>query len=317
MEFDLDFVRRIRSVVDEHARRTPLLRSEWLSDQLGKSVFLKCENLQITGSFKLRGAVAALSELGTSAREQGVLTCSTGNHGQGLAYAAARFGVACKVVVPRDAAKNKVDKIRARGATVVEAPGDGYDQALEWMFENSQELGGTYVSAFEGPAILAGNGGTTALEIFEEQPDVDCLVIPTGGGGLICGVGTVARELAPKVKVIGVNPRESAAMWLSRRDDRAYTKLDAAETLADGVEGGVGASNFELAKSLVDDVVCVSEDAIESAMRDVLLREKMVIEGAAALGVAALFEADIPGERIVIVLSGGNLDASKIKRILA
>ena len=317
MNVTLELVQRVRQAVDEFARRTPLLRSEWLSRQTGKSVFLKCENLQLTGSFKLRGALAAISELSAAQREQGVLTCSTGNHGQGLAFAAERAGVACKVVVPLGAAANKLAKIRGLGGEVVEAPGNGYDEALAWMFERADELGGTYVSAFEDAAIIAGNGGTTALEIFEDTEALDTIVAPTGGGGLICGVGLVARDLAPSARIIGVNPERSPALWMSRRDGRAYTTLEPAETLADGVEGGVGAANFELAKTLVDDVVCVGEDQIESAMREVLLREKLLIEGSAALGIAALLAGQIEGERVAVILSGGNLDPTLIRRLVS
>ncbi len=315
MKLTIELVRRVRPAVEAFVRRTPMVESAWLSQETGKRVFLKCENLQLTGSFKVRGALAAIAELDDESRAAGVLTCSTGNHGQGLAFAAAQAGVSCKVVVPRDAAKNKVAKILGSGAEVVEAPGEGYDEALAWMFDNAEELGGTYVSAFEDPAIIAGNGGTTALEIFEDLPAADTVVVPAGGGGLICGVGLVARDFAPTARVIGVNPKRSPALWMSRRDGRAFTTLEPAQTLADGVEGGVGAENFELAKTLVDDVVCVSEVSIESAMREILLREKLLIEGAAALGVAALLEHDLPGDCVVIILSGGNLDPAVLRRI--
>ena len=323
MEVSLDLVRDVRATVERYTRRTPLLESAWLSEATGRRVLLKCENLQVTGSFKVRGALAALSRMDKTERERGVYTSSTGNHGQALAFAAQKLDVPCTVVVPRSAPANKVQKIRMRGARVIEFAGDGYDDAQEWTLAQGDELGGTYVSAFEDAAVIAGNGGTTALEIFEDEPDVDCVVVPVGGGGLIVGVGVVARAVARVpggVRVVGVNPRNSAAMWLSREHGQAYTRLDPSNgggpTIADGVEGGVGAENYRLAVELVDDVQRVSEEAIERAMRDVLLHEKLLVEGSGALGVAALLDACPEGKCLAVVLSGGNLDPGLLKGLL-
>ena len=222
--------------------------------------------------------------------------------------------------MPRAAPANKVEKIRARGARVIAFDGDSYDDAQDWTLAHGEELGGAYVSAFEDPFVIAGNGGTTALEIFEDEPAVDCVVVPTGGGGLICGIGLVAREVAGAARVIGVNPTNSSALWLSRRDGRAYTRLDASNgggaTIADGVEGGVGAENFRLATELVDDVVRVSEEAIAGALREVLFHEKLLVEGSGALGVAAVLDVCPEGECLAIVLSGGNVDRERLRDLL-
>ncbi len=311
MEVPFELVERVRPAVAEHVRRTPLLASAWLADETGKRVDLKAENLQVTGSFKVRGALAALAESASGE----VFTVSTGNHGQALAFAAARLGLACTVVVPRVAPANKVEKIRARGAEVVAAPFDGFDDAQAWALEEGR-FAGRFVSAFEDAHVAAGNGGTTMLEVLEDGPELDAVVVPTGGGGLVVGVGAVCRRLAPSTRVVAVNPEASAGLWLSRRDGRAHVHLASDPTIADGVEGGVGAENYRLAETLVDDVVTVSEDAIRAAMRDTLLHEKLIVEGAGALGVAALREGKVEGERVAVLLTGGNVDARLLAELL-
>ncbi len=314
MEVPFELVQAVLPAVREHALRTPLLESARLSERTGGTVLLKCENLQRTGSFKLRGALAALAQLREP--ERGVFTVSTGNHGQALACAAQRLAIPCTVVVPRGAAANKVLKIRARGARVLTAPFDGFDDAQAWALE-SAALPGAFVSAYEDAAVAAGNGGTCALELFEQAGELDAIVVPSGGGGLVVGIGVVARALAPRTRVVAVNPIASPALWLSRRDGRAHVHLASAATLADAVEGGVGAENYRLSRGLVDDVVTVSETSIRSAMRDTLLHEKLVVEGAGALGVAAVTEGLVQGRRIAVLLTGGNVDTSLVAEILA
>lgn len=321
MEVPLELVRAVRPAVDAHARRTPLLESTWLSERTGRRVLLKCESLQETGSFKLRGALAALDRMAPELRERGVFTASTGNHGQALAFAAAKLGVPCTVVVPRGAPENKVGKIRSRGAEVIPAPTAGYDAAQEWALGVGAPEGATYVSPYEDAAVAAGNGGTTALEILEDAPDVDAFVVPTGGGGLVVGVGAVARALAPDARVIAVNPEASAALWRSREEGRAYTTLDETNgggpTIADGVEGGVGAENYRLAETLVDEVRRVPEAEIESAMGQLFVRERLVVEGAGALGVAAVLAAPPEARCVAVIVTGGNVDLERMARLLS
>ena len=177
-ELTSDLVRRVRDLIDPHVRHTPLLRSEWLSSLSGGDVYLKCENLQTTGSFKVRGGLAAVALLDPESRARGVVTASAGNHGMGLAYAASVFGISCKVVISQAVPKVKEKGIRALGAEVIRAPHDGYDATQAWTLSRLEELGGIYVSPFEGTVVMAGNGGTTFLEVDEEIEDLEAMVVP-------------------------------------------------------------------------------------------------------------------------------------------
>ena len=268
-DLTIEFIHRIRPVVSQHTRRTPLVHSHSLSALAGCEVYLKCENLQLTGSFKLRGAIAEVAELDDDTRRRGVFAASAGNHGQGLALAAQRFGVPCTVVVPRSVPRVKEEAIRGHGAIVRKAPFDGYDDTQAWMHEHADEFDGTFVSAFEGVGVMAGNGGTLGLEIVEDVPELDAIVVPCGGGGCVVGVGAVVHAMHPATRVIAVNTDASPGMWLSRRDGRAHVHVDSAPTIAEGLEGGVGPEQFELGRQLIDDVVLVEEAAIRRAVVDV------------------------------------------------
>jgi len=298
----------IREVVARHTRRTPLLRSEWLSQLTGSEVFLKCENLQITGSFKVRGAVAALSTLSEEQRSWGVVACSAGNHGLGLALAAKTFGVPCTIVVPRSVPAVKEEGIRAFGARVVKCPHEGYDRTQAWTLERLGELGGVFTSPVEDPAVIAGNGGTTMLEVLEDAPPLDAVVVPCGGGGCVIGAGIVARAKSPTTRVIAVNTDASPGMWLSRRDGRPHVVVDGAPTIADGIEGGVSEVTLRLGERFIDDVVLAQETTIRRAVPQIARHEHMMVEGSGAAGVAALLNGRIDAGCICIVLSGGNID---------
>jgi threonine dehydratase len=306
-----ELIERVAPAVRARVRRTPLIRSEWLSGATGGDVWLKCENLQITGSFKVRGPFAKFAEVKGIRR---AVAASAGNHGQGLAYAAREYGVPCTVVVPRGIPKVKEEKIRAYGAEVVKAPFDGYDDTEEFARKSAGDA--TWISPFDDPHIIAGNGGTTALEIAEELRGIDRFVMPVGGGGLAIGVGVVARALCPDAKVIGVNSEASPGMWLSRRDGRAHLRVDSKETIAEGLEGGVAETTYRLGLKFIDDVVCVGEPGIASAVVQTLKHERMLIEGSAAVAVAALLKMKAPG-RAVVILTGANVDLDRAKRLLS
>ena len=306
----------VRPAVVAATERTPLRRSRALSEAAGADVYLKCECLQRTGSFKIRGAVAALSRLAEDAA--GVVTCSTGNHGTALTVAAAERGISCTVVVPGNVAPVKEAKIRAGGARIVHSPHPGYDRTQEWTLEHLDELGGVWISPFEDPWVVAGNGGTTGLEILEDRPDVDTLVTPVGGGGLAAGLGQ-ALELTGRlgeVRLLGVNSEASPGMARSRREGRALTVIESDPTLADGIEGGVGEITFELGNRYLDEVVEVTEEALAEAVGFVHRAEGLVIEGAAATGVAALLAGRIPGERVVVLLTGSNIDPARHRSLI-
>jgi len=311
MDYDVDFelVERVTPAVRARVRRTRLVRSAWLSEVRGGEVLLKCEHEQITGSFKVRGPFAKLAE----ARLARVVAASAGNHGMGLAYAAREHAIPCTIYVPRTVPAVKEEKIRALGAELVKAPFDSYDPTEEYARSRSE--GALWVSPFDDPHIIAGNGGTTAMEIFEEAGAVDAVILPCGGGGLAIGVGVVARRLAPGAAVIGVNSEASPGMWLSRRDGRAHLRVDSKPTIAEGIEGGVSETTYRLGLRFIDDLIAVSEEAIARAVVEMRRREGMTIEGSAAAGVAAVVEGRVARDRkrIVVVLTGGNIDPARLQ----
>jgi threonine dehydratase len=307
-DFRADRISRIRPAVDAVVRRTPLRHSPSLSRATGRDVHLKCEGLQLTGSFKIRGAVAAVSQLPPDT--SGVVTCSTGNHGNALTHAARLAGLDCTVVVPGGVAPVKEQKMKEAGARIIHAPPQGYDLTQDWTQEQLPELGGVWVSPFEDPWVVAGNGGTTGLEIFEDLPDVDTLVTPVGGGGLAAGLGQAVELLgrSGNLRLVGVNSVASPGMWRSRRDGRAHLHIESDATLADGIEGGVGELTYLLGNRYLADVVQVEEAALAEAVGRIHREEDLRIEGASATTVAALLQGLVgEGDRVVLVLTGSNI----------
>lgn len=288
-----------------HIRRTPLIPSLWLSDVSGGEVWLKCENLQVTGSFKVRGAIAAVAHTPGS-----VAAVSAGNHGIGVAFAARLFGRRCTVFVPRTVPRVKADAIRTLGADLVVSPFDGYDDTHAWALERMEGM--AEITPESNPWVIAGNGGTTGLEIFEQR--FDAVVAPFGAGGLANGIGMVAKQHG--ARVIAVNTEASPGLWLSRRRGRAVQRLEARPTLAEGLEGGVTPQAFELAQQYVHDVVVVTEATIRRAVVEVLRRERMLIEGSAAAAVAAILEGSVPRGRLAVVLTGSNIDLERFKSLV-
>lgn len=313
-EISFELIERITPGVRARVLETPLLPSPWLSELAGAEVLLKCENLQLTHSFKIRGAIAKFVD---TPGLTGVASASAGNHGQGLAWAAREFGAACKIFVPRSIPRVKEDAIRALGAELVKSPFDGFDETDLWAREKTG--GASWVSAFDDPHVMAGNGGTVVLEILERAPRVDCVVVSCGGGGMAIGAGVALHCLRPGSRVVGVNSESSPGMWLSRRDGRAHPKIESKATIAEGIEGGVPQSTYELGLRHIDDVVVVTEASIRRAVVEALRRHALLIEGSAAAAVAALMEGKIaPGVKsIAVVLSGGNIDPARLESLLA
>jgi len=314
MIFDVtsDLIASLRPVVSENTRRTPLLKSEWLSSLTGGEVWLKCENLQVTGSFKARGGFAAMA----MEKPGSVVAASAGNHGQGLALAARRFGVPCTIVVPRSIPHVKEQAIRSHGARLVRSPFDGYDDTEAWARDHLDEIGGTFISPFDHPAVIAGNGGTLGLEIFEEAGELDAVVVPCGGGGCAIGIGVTARARSTGTRIIGVNTDASPGMWLSRRDRKANLRVDSLPTIAEGIEGGVSENSFRLADRYIDEVVKVREATIRRAVAETALREHLIVEGSGAAGVAAVMDGQIRGKKVCIVLTGSNIDPELFAELL-
>jgi threonine dehydratase len=302
---------RLKSVV----RRTPLERSGSLSQRAGAEVFVKLETQQRTGSFKLRGACNAVAMLTATDRAAGVVTASAGNHGLGVAYAARLYNVPATVFVPADASRVKRERIRALGAVLREVPGT-YDDAHAASTHFAAETAARYIHAFSDPHVVAGQG-TVGLEILEELPDARTILAPVGGGGLIGGVGIVARALAPEAKVIGVQSRETAAMHASLREGSPVLP-PMGPTLCDGLAGEIDAHSLALAQRVVDRMVLVEEGEVERAIHRLYTDAGTVAEGSAAVVAAALTEERLGGidGPVAAILSGSNIDAAVLGRIL-
>ena len=302
--------RRIRDIV----RPTPLERSASLSVAAGADVWLKLETLQRTGSFKLRGAVNAVSLLSPVERARGLVTASAGNHGLGVALAARELGARATVFVPADAPATKRQRIAAFGATLREVPG-GYDDAHAEAEAYAADHGALYLHAFSDPAVVAGQG-TVALEIFDALPEARTLVVPVGGGGLVGGVGTVARAVGG-VRVVGVQSKATSAMHASLAAGRLVSP-PLEPTLCEGLAGDVDAPSLSLAQRVLDEIVLVPEEAVRSAMRRLYREEGVVVEGSGAVAAAALWEGALPNleSPVVVVLSGSNVDATLLAQIV-
>jgi threonine dehydratase len=303
--------RRLEGVV----RRTPLERSAALSEAAGCEVFLKLETQQATGSFKARGAANALALLDTSGRAHGVVTASAGNHGLGVALAAQRLGICAHVLVPADAPAVKRRRIARLGAAVHEVAG-GYDEAHVAALDFASEHGARYVHAFSEPAVVAGQG-TVGLEIVEQLPAVQTVLVPVGGGGLIGGIGVLLRALTPGVRLVGVQSEAAAAMHDSLAAGR-LVPWSSAPSLCDGLAGDTDQAALDLVRDVVDEMVLVSEAEVRTAIRRLYEEEAIVAEGSAAVVAAALWEgrvASLEGP-VAAVLTGGNLDAPVLAEVL-
>ncbi|MDP2663112.1 MAG: threonine ammonia-lyase [Dehalococcoidia bacterium] len=297
-------------------RHTPLVFSHTYSRETGARVYLKTENLQRTGSFKIRGAYVKMCHLSPEARRAGVIAASAGNHAQGVAFAGAHLGIPTTIVMPVDAALAKVEATRARGAEVI-LHGSGFDQAQTYARHLQRQRGLVMVPAFDDDLVMAGQG-TLALEILQDLPDPDLLLAPVGGGGMIAGIALAVKERNPSVKVIGVQasaaPAAAASFRCGRREER-----HASPTVADGIAvQRPGRLTFPIMKKHVDDIVTVGEEEISHAMVMLLERSKLLVEGAGAVGLAALLSGRVraEGQKVVVVLSGGNVDINQVAKVI-
>jgi threonine dehydratase len=313
---DLEAVRVAASAIRGRVRCTELIHSEFLSSVTGRVLHFKCENLQRTGSFKIRGALNFLLQQSPAAVQRGVITASAGNHAQGVACAATQRGVTALVVMPETTPLAKVLATRHYGAEVV-LHGFDYDEAAARARELAAESARLYVPAFDHPLIIAGQG-TIALEILEELPETGTLVVPIGGGGLIAGIATAAKALKPAIRVVGVEAAGAPTALLSRRK-KERVRLTAARSLADGIMvKQLGELTFPVIEKLVDELVTVEEEEIAQAIVALLEKKKLVVEGAGAVTLAALLYA--PRDRFhgttVCLLSGGNIDVQTLSRVV-
>lgn len=279
-------------------------------------IYLKPENLQYTGSFKLRGAYYKISQLTDEEKAKGVIACSAGNHAQGVALGAAHNGIKATICLPAGAPISKVEATRALGAEICLVPGV-YDDAYNKAIELRDEHGYTFVHPFDDPLVIAGQG-TIGLEIVEEMPDVDAVIVPVGGGGLISGVAFALKTLKPDIKVYGVQAAGAPSMVESlNRDERI--RLDSVSTIADGIavkEPGI--NTYEMCQKYVDDIVTVTDDEIAAAILALIEQHKLVSEGAGAVSVAAAMFNKVPvkGKKVVCLVSGGNIDVTSLNRVI-
>ena len=296
------------------ARKTRLIHSDYFSELCHNDVYLKPENLQHTGAFKLRGAYNKISQLTPEERAKGVITASAGNHAQGVAYAAQKLGVKAVICMPATTPILKVEGTRALGAEVV-LHGDGFDDAYAHSLELQKKYGYVYIHPFNDLQVLLGQG-TTALEIIDALKDVDAILCPIGGGGFASGVALATKLVNPNVKVIGVEPENAACMKAALEADKVVT-LASADTVADGCAvKTAGTLTFEFCKKYLDDIITVSEIDIMNALLSLIEKHKLVAEGAGVLSLAALAKLPFQGKKVVSIISGGNIDISTISALI-
>lgn len=295
-------------------QETKLVYSDYLSGNTGNKVYLKPENMQLTGAYKLRGAYYKISTLTDKERSKGLITASAGNHAQGVAYAAKCYGVKATIVMPTTTPLIKVNRTKGYGADVV-LYGDVYDEACAKAYELAKENGYTFIHPFDDPAVATGQG-TIAMEIFKELPLVDIILVPIGGGGLATGVSTLAKQLNPKIKVIGVEPAGAACMKASIASGKVVT-LPGVNTIADGTAVKTpGEAIFPYIQKNLDDIITVEDEELVVSFLDMVENHKMVVENSGLLTVAALKHLECKDKKIVAILSGGNMDVITMSSVV-
>lgn len=313
-ELTIGEVYRAQMVLKDVARHPKIIGPTTLSDSC--RIYLKPENLQHTGSFKLRGAYYKISQLSEEEKKRGVIACSAGNHAQGVALGATHNGIKSLICLPAGAPISKIEATKRLGAEVCLVPGV-YDDAYAKALELKEKHGYTFVHPFDDPLVIAGQG-TIGLEILEEMPDVEAIVVPVGGGGLISGVAFAVKTLRPDIKVYGVQAEGAPSMVRSLADSERL-HLDSVSTIADGIAvKEPGENTFALCRKYVDEIVTVSDDEIAAAILALLEKQKLVAEGAGATAVAAAMFGHLPveGKKIVCLVSGGNIDVNILNRII-
>ena len=301
-------------LVQQVTTPTDLIYSDYYSEQTGAKVYLKPENMQRTGAYKVRGAYYKISTLTPEEREKGLITASAGNHAQGVAYAAKKYGVKAVIVMPTTTPLIKVNRTKALGAEVV-LFGDVYDESCEKALQLAEEHGYTFIHPFDDAAVATGQG-TIAMEIYKELPLVDIILVPVGGGGLATGVSTLAKMLNPKIRVIGVEPAGAACLTESLKEGKVVT-LPSVNTIADGTAVKTpGSFIFPYLQKNLDSVITVQDEELVEAFLDMVENHKMVVENSGLLSVAALRHLDCKGKKVACVISGGNMDVITMSSVV-
>ncbi|KAA0760597.1 bifunctional threonine ammonia-lyase/L-serine ammonia-lyase TdcB [Bacillus sp. AR2-1] len=310
-------IKKAQKILDGNARKTPLVKSFYLTSKTGGEIYLKLENMQLTGSFKFRGAFNKISQLTNEEKERGVIACSAGNHAQGVALSSHLLKIKSKIVMPTSAPQAKVDATRGYGSEVI-LYGDTFDDAKVKCEAIIKETGETYLHPYDDVEVMAGQG-TIGLDILDDMWDVDTVIVPIGGGGIISGIAVALKSFNPSINIIGVQAENVHGMKASY-DAGEIVSHYKAPTIADGCAVKMpGNLTFEIVKNLVDEIVTVSEEELEVAMKDLLQRGKAVVEGAGALATAALLAGKVDkyvqGKKVVAVISGGNVDLKRISSV--
>ena len=308
---DLNAIRQAHQQISEHAHRTPILRSKQVNDKTGGEILFKCENFQKVGAFKFRGASNAIFSLSDEEAKNGVATHSSGNHAQAVALAARLKGIPAYVVMPENAPKVKVKAVQNYGAEVTfcESTLEARETTLEQVVE---QTGATFIHPYDDARIIAGQG-TCALEMLEDHPDLDIIIAPVGGGGLLSGTAIVAKSLKPDIQVIGAEPANADDAYRSFKAGK-HIPVKNPDTIADGLRTSLGKLPFSIITKYVDEIVTVQEESIIEAMRYVWERLNMIIEASCAVPVAAVFDGkvDVKGKKAGIIITGGNVDLDNL-----
>lgn len=314
---NLQDIRDARETIRNLVRRTPLVHSQFLSNFCDGEVYLKLENLQTTNSFKIRGALNKMLHLSAEEMKRGVVTASAGNHAQAVAIGAEKLKLSARIVIPRNTPKIKIDKIRKHNVELI-LHGDIYDEAEQKAIDLAKEDGLTYISPYNDRLVIAGQG-TIGLEVHEDLPTVDTVIVPVGGGGLISGIGVAIKSIEPSVQIIGVQSEASPVMYESLKADK-IVDVEMRESIADGLFGGIekGSMTFGIVQEYVDDLLLVKEETIRKAIFLLWDKEKQVVEGAGATAIAPIIESKglFMGKEIVAVISGGNIEDKLFEYVL-
>jgi len=313
----LENIQVARKAITSLIKRTPLVQSQFLTALCGCPLFLKLENLQITSSFKPRGVFNKLLHLNAEEKTRGIITASAGNHGQAVAFVAQKLGYYARVVVPEPTPKVKIDGIKKYGADLV-LFGENYDVAERKAKELARKDGCAYISPYNDELIIAGHG-TIGLEILEKIPDVDVIMVPLGGGGLLSGISIAVKNIRPEVQVIGVQSKSSPVMYESLKAGKIVDAKKTENSVAEGLSGNVGPITFEIVKKYVDCIILVQEETLRKAVYLLWTHDKQVVEGSGAAAVAPVLENKpvFKDKCVVSVVTGGNIDSDLFQRILA
>lgn len=297
-------------------KKTPLIRSQFLSNLYCRTVYLKLENQQIGNSFKIRGALNKMAHLSTEQSERGIITASTGNHAIAIANCAETLGINAKIVIPKNIPKTKIDMIRKYNIEL-SVYGDTQHKAEQKAKEIAKKEGMTYISPYNDEMVIAGQG-TLGLEILEDLPRVNTIVVPVGGGGLISGISIAAKSIKPNVNIIGVQSEASPVMYESLHAGR-IVDVNLKESIADGLHGGIdkGSITFDIIQAYVDNLLLVKENIIRKAIYLLWMKEKQIVEGAGAIAIAPILENNekLKGKTVVAVISGGNIDKKRLQNM--